>query len=1081
MAWSFRRRIKVASGVHINVSKSGMSTTVGKRGASITMGPNGTYVNTSIPGTGIYSRKKIGDGPLSHSGPSYPVPPTKPSPSSEMNGSNHNGCTSVFIMILLLIAGYFVYTSASSLNWSKGQMGYRITAIRDSVEALVPLSDSLFHETLSTAISSNTDVKNLREEIEGESIALGIAIVIALACIVLLILMAIKSRNSRNTYETVEEEPIPQAPARPEPVQDRSTPPIVPLSKDLSVSNDPIKQAIIDNRDAHQIVDEANNRLLPSIEEFEKELRIKPSPDFQSKLAEIRAEYERIVAGASAQFYDPDGKLPESSIRRFEDYCDLFQALNNCQYKAILLSSRIVTINEDPVHTEVIKRPTAFSTGYFDSLQSRFTIPILPLADGKVLYFYPRFIIKAGDISDFEVIPTKDVHIRCKKGLFLQKGNIPNDAQFVEETIWDGSRFQIVRYSELTIMPFGVTYIISGDIEKIIETVAPALLGKSKNKLPAADNKLSTVNKTMDEVSPLDDLEEPIPGEAYYDEPYGKFDSQIREAAVLLAQKQNVHSSVLQQNMNIGYARSCRIIDQIRETGLYGDGFGPLKIYDLLSRPKEALALLDAEIVAKESLGVPLQYYSDIKTIVQHLLDLCDHLVYSSDIETLIQEKVPSIITWQGKTINKPYEKIALLMIADLMACYEGLGHQLDFDIAEGVGLKLFCVQLSTLDPKGKAGKGIESHDTFKKEFGPALMYLRESVKNYGHPFILEECLREYEQQAHDKYVVLLYRYASLVAKADNKVVEEEAEWLRKVMQLIIAKRSVKKDKPTVVVTKPRAHKVHSDASRKLDELVGLTSVKEQINSLANFIKVQQMRKEKGLRVTPVSYHCVFTGNPGTGKTTVARIVSQIYRELGILEKGHLVETDRSGLVAEYVGQTAVKTNKIIDSALDGVLFIDEAYSLVDGGSSDYGKEAISILLKRMEDDRNRLVVILAGYTEDMKRFIDSNPGLQSRFNRYIEFPDYTDEELYQIFSSMAEKNDYNLTEGAKALVKSYFQKVLEKRDKNYGNGRFVRNFFEKVLENQANRLSMQPRVTDVMLTTLESEDIQQAMRSICK
>ena len=259
-----------------------------------------------------------------------------------------------------------------------------------------------------------------------------------------------------------------------------------------------------------------------------------------------------------------------------------------------------------------------------------------------------------------------------------------------------------------------------------------------------------------------------------------------------------------------------------------------------------------------------------------------------------------------------------------------------------------------------------------------------------------------------------------------------------------------------------------------LDNLIGLNSVKEEVKTLRNYILIQQEREKQGLKSTPVSYHCVFTGNPGTGKTTVARIVADVYRSLGVLKKGHLVETDRSGLVADYVGQTATKTNKIIDRALDGVLFIDEAYSLATGGDNDYGKEAIATLLKRMEDNRDRLVVILAGYSDEMKQFIDSNPGLQSRFNRYIHFPDYNADELFQIFEVNCQKHDYVMNDEAKAALKSLLEKAVSQKDQNFGNARFVRNLFEKTIEHQANRLSKQGFYSKDTLTEIREEDLHE-------
>ena len=263
-----------------------------------------------------------------------------------------------------------------------------------------------------------------------------------------------------------------------------------------------------------------------------------------------------------------------------------------------------------------------------------------------------------------------------------------------------------------------------------------------------------------------------------------------------------------------------------------------------------------------------------------------------------------------------------------------------------------------------------------------------------------------------------------------------------------------------------------ADPIEELESLIGLSEVKKEVSALADFVKIQQEREKKGLKSVGLSYHCVFTGNPGTGKTTVARILAKIYRDLGVLKTGHLVETDRSGLVAEYVGQTAIKTNKIIDSALDGVLFIDEAYSLIQGGSNDFGHEAISTLLKRMEDNRHKLVVVLAGYSEEIKRFINSNPGLQSRFNRYIHFPDYTANELKEIFLLIVKKNQYQLEKNAEQQLTQVLKYATEHKDKGFGNGRYVRNLFEKTIQNQAIRLSNLANVSKEELSLITAEDL---------
>lgn len=259
----------------------------------------------------------------------------------------------------------------------------------------------------------------------------------------------------------------------------------------------------------------------------------------------------------------------------------------------------------------------------------------------------------------------------------------------------------------------------------------------------------------------------------------------------------------------------------------------------------------------------------------------------------------------------------------------------------------------------------------------------------------------------------------------------------------------------------------------ELNQLAGLANVKAEVESLVRFLEINKAREQHDLKGAALSLHMVFSGNPGTGKTTVARIVSRIFAALGVLKKGHLVETDRLGLVGQYIGHTAKKTDDLVNQSLDGVLFVDEAYSLVSGGENDFGREAIDTLVKRMEDHRERLIVIAAGYPDDMKTFIDTNPGLQSRFTIHLNFENYTAPELVGIFKGFCEKNQYTLAPEAEAALEARTAAELETAGRGFGNGRHMRNLFEKAIRKHAVRLCLRKREwTKDELAQLTAEDL---------
>ncbi len=396
--------------------------------------------------------------------------------------------------------------------------------------------------------------------------------------------------------------------------------------------------------------------------------------------------------------------------------------------------------------------------------------------------------------------------------------------------------------------------------------------------------------------------------------------------------------------------------------------------------------------------------------------------------------------------------------LLNVMICLSYLNQVRDTNVSKFIGLYFDKVAIF-LENREAEARTVDGKYIFKKLCSGNLSEGCGMLREAGEDF------------AAYKSKYFYYRQSTGTAVADMrterlKMTEEAPGYLPNVLA----------DAAEEVVESIKEKKAEEEIDRLIEQLnrmVGLSEVKEEIRSLINLIKVKRLREKYKLPQMNMSYHMVFSGSPGTGKTTVARLVAQIYKELGILSKGTLTETDRSGLVAGYVGQTALKVKETVERALGGVLFIDEAYALApENASNDFGGEAIDTLVKLMEDHRDDLVIIVAGYTTEMQRFLKANTGLHSRFNKFITFADYTKEELLAILDSMASEAGFCLTEGARAKVEQMLVAMSETEQKEFGNARGIRNLFERLVSNQANRIIAYNSQSIKDITVLTEEDV---------
>ena len=806
--------------------------------------------------------------------------------------------------------------------------------------------------------------------------------------------------------------------------------------------------------------------------------------------------------------------LDEMQMDAYRKLVKAFESLIQCD-KICLILSKEKNYSKSTASESITRQRAAFACRTFNHVPNIATEEVPMFRDLDYSYYlYPKYVVKAKSPIEFEIIPIEKVSLVYRSQRFIESANEwdwPKDGQIVGEKFQyvnkDGTpdlrytsnkKVPVFLYGELTFSNLGLSYQISKN-----EAASDFSIAFNYYK--------QCLNGGIDvELDPL-----------FY------------EAACLIVENQSGSTSLIQRKFSFGYNRACRLMDQIEKVCIVGpaDGSKPRRVLvkDIASLDSKISELKlttkktsnnstplksNIEVEKKEPIkfsdpntetiefhiednngkeshsnntpnnifGITENYFNNATEIIYSLVSLYQDIKKDVTVMNVISDSLP-------QSFGNKEQKLAAMFHADIMKVHQHLGHSTaNLKNKEGFAIVLLS---SLVLGDGSSLKVTYQTINFLEELSNKIPSIFSSLNNVFDKYpeddffflgqVLNRCRRE---DLYTRYFTLFYRLFSVIAKADNNVKKEETVWLNKLMELNHQRPKEEgvfkvSETNTLKAITPKGESINKKTNpiEELNNLIGLTNVKTEISSLSNLVKVQQVRKSRGMSVSNVSYHCVFTGNPGTGKTTVARIVAEVYKDLGVLKKGHLIETDRSGLVAEYVGQTAPKTNAIIDSALDGVLFIDEAYSLVQGGQGDYGKEAISTLLKRMEDDRDRLVVILAGYSKEMGDFINSNSGLQSRFNRYINFPDYSSDELIQIFKFILKKNDCTATDSAIEKVKEYVCYALEHKDQNFGNARFIRNVFEKTLTEQANRLAAEPNITNEMLSTIEEVDVINALK----
>lgn len=1119
MGINFRKRKKILPGVYLNFSKKGISTTVGPRGANINFGKKGAYLNTGIPGTGLYSRQKIGGG----NGAKPPFTPTN-NFTSNTNVVKSDKSKTTTILLAFFLGTFGAHRFYLGQHW-KGI--FSILFFWTYIPTVISLIDVIVFAVMSqdkfdnkyNNVTLNSTVQNCSgcgtpltfmttPNFGGGKLKDGGRV--CKECFGKVAKVdAGFGLNSKKKYDTnlvrqVLSGTSISSLSFSSSNNNYNTTTLIPTSQSL----EELKKHIEEARQERQEIETEIKQQQVATKRLEAKLKSKQSvvgkiftkqetvPQLETEvkeaneyLTDLYSQYEESQANINIE---SDNEFQEQYLKVKDAYIDLSKSNKIWD----IVSERATTETKSAAKSSIDRKEVRFTFDDIDFILSEHSAFHLENADGNDLYIYPAFILQLNHSGAITLIDLHELRFRFHRQRFLEeKSTTPSDTQVVDYT-WakvnkDGSPDK--RFSDnyqIPVVEYGAFEFSTSSGLKEIYYVSNVQL---------AENFANEFRKYLSFLTPLEtkphkrqDYEESFDQSLEDNKKIEDLDPLFMEAANLIVIEQQGSTSLIQRKLNLGYNRAGRIIDQLEELGVVSkfDGSSSRKV--LIKNINELNTLLlrsEQEMSSKNGGGqndFSFNYYSLLKDFSKSL----SQIVQKLQIDEAILERING-----GQIQTEASVFIANCVIYDMIQISKILAKgKLSIKSLEATGLVLATNQLLPNNSEDMLDKDFDTlvltHQqglyqdiakqlldigdmenpmqvTIQEKQDEKVISSTEQKNNLSFPTFLKIS----DNPLFDEYSTVLYRYANIISKADNIVTKTEERLLKDIYQITHNPIPEKKNE-ALIISKGDKTETLDEVLNELNSLIGLKEVKTEINTLINFIKVQKAREQSGLKSSSLSYHIVFTGNPGTGKTTVARIIAKIYKHLGILTEGQLVETDRSGLVAEYVGQTAVKVNKTVNSALNGILFIDEAYSLVGENKDDFGKEAVATLIKRMEDDRDKLVLILAGYTKEMADFIDTNPGFKSRFNRYINFPDFTSSELYKIFESNCKKLDYHLTDEAIAKLKSVFDNAYTERDKSFGNGRFVRNVFEKTLEQQANRIAKEGNLTKEILTTITEEDI---------